>query len=55
MGTRLAHRLVGVGRPQDPGRQRDRRPGQPAGIARAVETLAELHRDPLPAGRVPAD
>ena len=42
---RLAHRLVGVGGAEQPGRRRDRVPGSAARVARAVQALAVLHRD----------
>ena len=45
VGARLAHRLVGVGGGEDPRRARDRRAGEPARIAGAVEPLAVGDRD----------
>ena len=45
MSARLAHRLVGVGGPEQPRGAADRGAGQPAGIAGAVEPLAQLNGD----------
>ena len=45
VGTRLAHRLVGVGCTEDPSRARDCRAGEPARVAGAVEALSVLYRD----------
>ena len=45
VGTRLAHRLVGVGGGEDSSRARDRGAGEAARVARAVEALPVLHGD----------
>ena len=45
VGPRLGHRVVGVGRREDPPRRRDCVAGQPAGIPRAVKALVVLDRD----------
>ena len=54
-GARLAHRLVGVGGAEDPRRAGDRRAGEPARVARAVEALAVLHGDRAERAPAPAD
>ncbi len=43
--ARLPHRLIGIGRAEDPAGAGDRRTGETPRVARPIEPLAVLHRD----------